>query len=138
MNDNSEKYVDPAQNPLIKVDPDDDVPSSDEEDVPSIMDPEGTGMPPIEFGKKNEADSFRSLDLEAVKLLVEKDAGMTYIYGSRYYDPSVSMREKLDMNPLFALEKTGDNISVKRAEGNTVLTAEEIDLIRKAIEAEKE
>jgi hypothetical protein len=124
----NEDYLNPKKNPFILTHPEDD----DADDKTLMIDPDGTGMPPV-FAEK-DADPLRGLDIEKVKQFIG-DAGTAYVYDRPFYSPDeATPEERLSMKPRLLLTRDGDNVSVKRADGVAVVTEEEAELVRVAIE----
>jgi len=134
--DDKSRYLDPATNPMIPRDEDD--PEGLLEDETETPDPNGglVPWPPPSMQDDDGKDALHGLDQEALKKLAGP-SGTGYVYGPRFYDADVPMQEKLGMAPALVLTRDGDVVQVKRADGGTVITAAEADLIRAAIADQK-
>jgi len=120
-------YLDPKENPFILAHPEDD----DADDKTLMTDPDGTGMPPV-FAEKN-ADPLRGLDAEILKDFVGSE-GKRYVYPERFYAADVSKEELLTLPPRLVLTREGDHVKIEHPYDDAIMTAEEADLLRLAIE----
>ena len=107
--EDAERYLDPRQNPLILAHEEAD------DDDESLSDP------------------LAGLGAEVLKDFVGSE-GKRYIYPERFYAPDVTKEELMTLPPRLILTLDGDHVKIEHPHDDAIITAEEADLLRLAIE----